>query len=82
MLAKLAKKIVTFFSFIFFSVDEKKHFLLAFFTGDKPFATFFVVVLVDADFLLTELEFWMGFSMESACFCRIRSINLEQCGFL
>ena len=40
---------------------EEERFLLALFTGDKPFVTFFVVVLADADsdFLLMELELWM-----------------------
>ena len=68
----------------FFSRDEEKRFLLALFTGDKPFVTSFVVVLVDEDliFSLTELEFWMEFSMESDFFCRICSVSLEQRVFL
>ena len=46
-----------------FSADKKKRFPLALFTGDKPFVTFFVAVLVDEDlnFLLTELKFWNEF---------------------
>ena len=32
-------------------LDEEKRFLLALFTGDKPFVTSFVVVLVDADLI-------------------------------
>ena len=84
MLEKPAKKNRNLFFITFFSPDEEKRFLLAFLTGDKPFVTFFIVVLVDADlnFLLTELEFWMDFSMESACFCQIRSVNFEQREFL
>ena len=56
---KTVKKDRKLFFITFFSVDEEKSFLLALFTGDKPFATFFVVVLVDADlnFLLAELKF-------------------------
>ena len=81
---KTGKKNRNLFFITFFSPDEEKRFLLAFLTGDKPFVTFFIVVLVDADlnFLLTELEFWMDFSMESACFCQIRSVNFEQREFL
>ena len=76
MLEKPAKKTRNLFFITFFSLDEEKRFLLVFFTGDKPFVTFFIVVLVDADlnFLLTELEFWMDFSMESACFYQIRYV--------
>ena len=78
------KNPVTFFFITFFSADEEKRFLLAFFTGDKPIVTFFVVILLDADliFLLKELGIWMDFSMESACFCQMRSAKLEQRGFL
>ena len=50
MLAKLAKKMVNFF-WTFFSRDEEKRFLLALFTGDKPFVTSFEVVLVDTDLI-------------------------------
>ena len=32
-------------------LDEEKRFLLALFTGGKPFVTSFVVVLVDADLI-------------------------------
>ena len=78
IVAKLAKKIVIFFSLHIFPADEEKRFLLALFTGDKPFVTFFVVVLVDAEliFLLTELKFWNVFidgisSLLANTFCKL-----------
>ena len=51
MLAKLAKKGGKLFLMTFSYLDEEKRFPLALFTGDKPFVTSFVVVLVDADLI-------------------------------
>ena len=60
-------------------MSEEERFLSALFTGDKPFVTYFLVILVDADldFLLMELEFRKDLSMESARFWRIIFVNLE-----
>ena len=60
-------------------MSEEERFLSALFTGDKPFVTYFLVILVDADldFLLMELEFRKDLSMESARFWRIIFLNLE-----
>ena len=51
MLARLAKKNGKLFFMKFFYLDEEKSFLLALFTGGKPFFTSFVVVLEDADLI-------------------------------
>ena len=60
-------------------MSEEERFLSALFTGDKPFVTYFLVILVDVDldFLLMELEFRKDLSMESARFWRIIFVNLE-----